>query len=362
MDAIKEKVNELSLMLIMGSADDPNHAIMLIELCKEVLQLCAVESKALRLKTATQWIIDCKESSDVASWAALFQDYVTAAVNFVENAQDCKFPHEKEVGGGSNVPADKCVQEFKDDIDPSFLAEYIETHTPMLEEFEGGLVAFQFKPENPLDLNKNVKRYLHNLKGDSGSIGVHCMERVCHLVEDSLDVRPASEQIAALVAFKEWAMSVLKALANKTPLVESSAAFLNRIQNVPTEKVAVADPSKPIPAGPTSPKEAVVAVSPSSSYRISGDKEILTEFAAEAEEHLLNIETIILEAEGVFSKDAVDTIFRGVHSVKGGSAYFTLDEMTKTAHVLENLLHEVRDGKRVFDQPLSDLVLSFIDL
>jgi two-component system chemotaxis sensor kinase CheA len=51
-----------------------------------------------------------------------------------------------------------------------------------------------------------------------------------------------------------------------------------------------------------------------------------------------------------------------VHSIKGGSAYFSLIEMSKCSHLLENMLHEVRDGKRTLDEKLKALLLTYIDV
>lgn len=96
-------------------------------------------------------------------------------------------------------------------------------------------------------------------------------------------------------------------------------------------------------------------------YMIEGDLEILQEFGTECEEHIGAIEQVILEAEGHYEKSAIDTIFRGIHSIKGGSAYFNLQEMKKCSHLLEDMLHEVRDGHRPMDNRLEQLCLFYLD-
>jgi two-component system chemotaxis sensor kinase CheA len=96
-------------------------------------------------------------------------------------------------------------------------------------------------------------------------------------------------------------------------------------------------------------------------YAIEGDLDILQEFGTECEEHINAIEQVILEAEGQYAKDAIDTIFRGIHSIKGGSAYFNLQEMKKCSHLLEDMLHEVRDGHRPMDYRLEQLCLFYLD-
>jgi two-component system chemotaxis sensor kinase CheA len=96
-------------------------------------------------------------------------------------------------------------------------------------------------------------------------------------------------------------------------------------------------------------------------YLIEGDLDILQEFGTECEEHIGAIEQVILEAEGQYEKSAIDTIFRGIHSIKGGSAYFNLQEMKKCSHLLEDMLHEVRDGHRPMDNRLEQLCLFYLD-
>ncbi len=97
-------------------------------------------------------------------------------------------------------------------------------------------------------------------------------------------------------------------------------------------------------------------------YEISGDKDILMEFVVEAEDHLSAIETILLEKESGYSLDDLNAIFRAVHSLKGGSAYFTLKEITTTSHSTENLMDKARNEKLVFNQALKSIVLRYIDL
>jgi two-component system chemotaxis sensor kinase CheA len=119
--------------------------------------------------------------------------------------------------------------------------------------------------------------------------------------------------------------------------------------------------TEPSPAPATRGVAAVDRGDIQPTYRIEGDIEILQEFATEVEEHINAIEMVILGAEGNYAKDSIDTLFRGVHSIKGGSAYFNLQEMTKCSHLLEDILHEVRDGHRQMSSRLEQLLLLYLD-
>lgn len=97
-------------------------------------------------------------------------------------------------------------------------------------------------------------------------------------------------------------------------------------------------------------------------YTVEADNEILSEFIAEATDHLNAVEGILLERDLDFSSEDIDTLFRGVHSLKGTSGYFNLLEINESSHLLENILDEVRAGKRDMSQELKALVLRYVDI
>jgi two-component system chemotaxis sensor kinase CheA len=97
-------------------------------------------------------------------------------------------------------------------------------------------------------------------------------------------------------------------------------------------------------------------------YIIDVDHDILSEFIAEATDQLNTVEGLLLKKEGDFSLEDVDTLFRGVHSIKGTSSFFNLLEIKESSHTLENLLDEVRAGVKSINQELKSLVLRYIDI
>jgi len=54
-------------------------------------------------------------------------------------------------------------------------------------------------------------------------------------------------------------------------------------------------------------------------------------------------------------------IFRAVHSIKGGSGTFGFQALTSLTHVLENLLDEMRGGKRQVTPEVVRLLLQAVD-
>jgi two-component system chemotaxis sensor kinase CheA len=54
-------------------------------------------------------------------------------------------------------------------------------------------------------------------------------------------------------------------------------------------------------------------------------------------------------------------VFRTIHTIKGTSGFLALSNLESVAHVGENLLVELRDGKRNMDQRTTDVLLLMVD-
>ncbi len=55
--------------------------------------------------------------------------------------------------------------------------------------------------------------------------------------------------------------------------------------------------------------------------------------------------------------DTINTIFRAIHSIKGGGATFSLYQISEFTHVMETLLDEAREGKLHLDTNIINLLL-----
>ena len=94
------------------------------------------------------------------------------------------------------------------------------------------------------------------------------------------------------------------------------------------------------------------------------DLELLAEFKTESEEHLAEVEPQLLEledADAERSQEIVHGIFRAVHSVKGASGFFGLDNIQSLSHAMESLLMRVRDGELDYHTEMTDALLAGLD-
>ncbi len=372
---LKEKINEISLILVMTPDGDAVGTGILVDLCNDLSALASGDPEFEKICKAAVFI---NENKDSPSCYKNIQDTINCFVKFIEDT-DVTFPHENKNSSAIRQDSD----EAEEDIDQEFIKEYIETHTLMLEDFEASILDCKNDPSKSYELGISVKRYLHNLKGDSGSVGLSGIGHACHTIEDMLVKNEAATMIQHLLNFKEWVIECMNDYAAGRKLSKGAKKFLAEVAALPlyesvyesenSKKSEVAASKEPQVAPIKEVEKSEVksaSVSPSKSpldntqkeYSLSGEMDILMEFSIEAEEHLGNMECVVLDSQGEYTKDNIDTIFRCVHSLKGGSAYFTLFEMTKCSHILENYLSEVRDGKRVFDPVLGELVLIYIDL
>jgi two-component system chemotaxis sensor kinase CheA len=96
---------------------------------------------------------------------------------------------------------------------------------------------------------------------------------------------------------------------------------------------------------------------------ISGqEQEFRQLFAQEAEMRLARLgeQLLRLEAAGD-DKELIASIFREAHTLKGAAAVVGIDDVSRVAHVLEDLLEPLRSGERLASPDLIDSLLASVD-
>jgi two-component system chemotaxis sensor kinase CheA len=89
----------------------------------------------------------------------------------------------------------------------------------------------------------------------------------------------------------------------------------------------------------------------------------LAEFLSEAQETIdaLGKDLMRLEGaaagEGEADPDLLNAVFRAAHTLKGLSSMFGVERLARLAHALEDLLDDLRMGRRSLDRPALDLLL-----
>jgi two-component system chemotaxis sensor kinase CheA len=92
------------------------------------------------------------------------------------------------------------------------------------------------------------------------------------------------------------------------------------------------------------------------------DSDIVKDFLQESYENLdrLDRELVGLEKDPR-DKDALASVFRAIHTIKGTCGFLGFDKLEKVAHVGENLLTCLRDGQLVLNPEITTGLLSMVD-
>jgi two-component system chemotaxis sensor kinase CheA len=92
------------------------------------------------------------------------------------------------------------------------------------------------------------------------------------------------------------------------------------------------------------------------------DQETIREFLVESHENLSRLDQDLVELEK-HPRDAnlLGSIFRTIHTIKGACGFLAFSKLEKITHQAENLLSQIRDGKRELNPELVSLILETVD-
>src|SRR3954454_17073009 len=91
------------------------------------------------------------------------------------------------------------------------------------------------------------------------------------------------------------------------------------------------------------------------------DTEFVQLFQQEADTRLTSLGERILELESSGDPELVQQLFRDAHSIKGAAAMVGFGDVARVAHRLEDILDQLRNGKRSPEPALVDVVLRAVD-
>jgi len=93
------------------------------------------------------------------------------------------------------------------------------------------------------------------------------------------------------------------------------------------------------------------------------DNEILQDFLIEAGEILEKLGEQLVELEhSPTDRELLNAVFRGFHTVKGGAGFLNIIPLVEVCHRAEDVFNILRQGQRVIDGDLMDVVLKVTDI
>jgi len=95
---------------------------------------------------------------------------------------------------------------------------------------------------------------------------------------------------------------------------------------------------------------------------LAQDPELVADFILESREHLTTIEQRILMLEREpGNPDAINSIFRGFHTIKGLAGFLEFPSIQAVAHEVETALNLAREGKLAITPSAIDVILESVD-
>lgn len=138
---------------------------------------------------------------------------------------------------------------------------------------------------------------------------------------------------------------------------------LETAQDDGAEPDACEDPTPHGDASTEAPAETPPAIAGDTPLPPDADRELLSEFVTECGELVANAEAALLVLESdPEDAEAINTVFRAFHTMKGTAGFLGIDHMAQLAHLAENLLTRMRDQEIRCTGGYADLALRSVDL
>ncbi|MFP4572406.1 MAG: Hpt domain-containing protein [Desulfobacterales bacterium] len=281
-------------------------------------------------------------------------------------------------GGQDKPPAAKTAESLAPGADLEIMGEYIAQQEAVLSEIEECVL--EFEQNKDAEVLKALKRLLHTAKGEAGVIGLTLISDVCHQVEDYIQKQEGSLQADLLLEFKDWFEQTVLALKNETepPSPEGLSEALNDsaagAEADRDSETAGAEDEKQRQDDPGSTKADITDAESGEKDKEDypeglldpvaiEDPEITADFVSEVKEHfdIADENLLVLENEPE-NEEAVASIFRAFHTIKGTGSFLGLTPISVLAHKAENLLDEVRRKNLDFDGEVVDATFNALDL
>ncbi|MBI5060035.1 chemotaxis protein CheA [candidate division KSB1 bacterium] len=260
----------------------------------------------------------------------------------------------------SNAPP--AAQEVVDD---ALVMEFLNDQDSVLQDFEEKCLALE---NGDRDVLPAIKRQLHTWKGDAGLLGFIDLSRLMHQVEDLIPQTqglPPSLIADALLKIKDQLAAYFTAKkSGQTATLQCELPLGLLSLNATQPEQPPLPPPTPVVASVPTPPPATASVAPPDSYALPAeiDMDVFHDFLAESVEHFQNAEVALMSLEGAPDNlEAVNTVFRAFHTIKGVSSFIGISVVTELAHKAETYLDRVRKGQLVLEGGLIDLAFEACD-
>lgn len=245
--------------------------------------------------------------------------------------------------------------------DNDLIQEFVVESQEGLAHVENQMLAIEAAGAN-IDTNlvNAVFRTMHSIKGTAGFLGLDRIGVLAHNLEEILnnlrncEVIPTSELVSTVLHATDFMKGLIDEVDSSndvdvTQLVTQLQKFRPSANESLPDEIKVESQSC-----------AINEVKTSSPLPMMG--EAMREFLEECYENLdqMDRDLVALEAEPA-SETLLRSVFRTMHTIKGGAGFLALGAIEKLAHAAENLLCQLRSGERALTPEITTALLAAVD-
>jgi two-component system chemotaxis sensor kinase CheA len=243
-----------------------------------------------------------------------------------------------------------------DIADKELIADFVVESQEGLADVERQMLAIEAAGENiDAELVNAVFRTMHSIKGAAGFLGLDRIGALAHRLEELLnlmrnrDLIPTTELVTIMLKAADFMGGLISAVdssneADISSHVEAMEHFLSK--TMPTGDSVVE------PAPPTTITPGQSNVSPA----------VTREFLIESYDNLEQMDRdLLLLEQSPNNTDILRSIFRTMHTIKGGAGFLGFRKMESLAHAAEGLLGKLRDGSLTISSSILSALLEAIE-
>jgi len=276
--------------------------------------------------------------------------------------EDAQFPAELQLG--KETPAESelsmSLKNLPAHVDEEIFTEFLSQQDGSMNEME--TIILNIENSNEAGAPDDLLRLLHTLKGESALMGLSDVEQLCHRTEDYLKIENSELAVDVLLSVKDWLQVKFNSFSGGeevTP-IELVLAGLQGSENGSNGKSAPLD--QQVDSAGNEPSETIEPELPVESQTWEIDTELCADFVVEGKDHLEESDAQLLKLESnPDDPDALNTVFRAFHTIKGVAGFLDLKEIGLLAHKAENLLDQARKGRVALKGAAMDITFESVD-
>jgi two-component system, chemotaxis family, sensor kinase CheA len=242
-----------------------------------------------------------------------------------------------------------------------------------IQEMTEGLLTLEKQPDDMAALD-SIYRKAHIIKGSAVMVGEEDIVKIAHLIEEYLSqvkdgkVKFTSKKFDLIYEGLDAIRPLVKEAIYGIPADVNIDAVLARLQfgvDDPSDSEMVVESSFEITE--TIIQEEITVelqpeFSPDDESLMIEDEELRELFKLESEDHIQEMTEGLLTLEKKMDDiEALDLVYRKAHIIKGSAVMVGRDGIVKIAHLIEEYLAGVKNGKVKFSPQKFDLIYEGVD-